>query len=83
MIELHGQEAWDAAVAEQQARVAAGGDADSIPPMSAPTRNAPRLATGLANAAPIGIGVAVLFTLLSLTLIIARGVSPTSDPQPC
>jgi hypothetical protein len=84
MIELHGQEAWDAAVAEQRRRAdaAAGrrhrrrGGTDRG--RDRRTRARPRLAA----AAPIGIGVAAIFTILSLVLIIARGVSPTSDPVP-
>ncbi|MDI3335823.1 TRAP transporter large permease subunit [Defluviimonas aestuarii] len=80
MIELHGQEAWDAAVAQQSEIDAAGGVASSH------RRTAEELETALAakidDAAPVGTGVAVLLVLLGLILTTARGVSPTADPKP-
>ncbi|MCU9846933.1 TRAP transporter large permease subunit [Defluviimonas sp. WL0024] len=80
MIELHGQEKWDAAVAQQTEIDAAGGVSQSH------RRSAEELQTALAakidGAAPIGTGVAALFVLLGLILAIARGVSPTADPRP-
>ncbi|WP_347313313.1 TRAP transporter large permease [Defluviimonas sp. SAOS-178_SWC] len=80
MIELHGQEAWDAAVAQQSEIDAAGGIAQSY------KRSEEELATAhaekIANAAPVGTGVAILFTLAALLLAMARGVSPSADPRP-
>ncbi|MDW4547920.1 TRAP transporter large permease subunit [Defluviimonas sp. D31] len=80
MIALHGQEKWDAAIAQQSEIDAAGGVAGSH------RRSAEELETALAakieGAAPIGTGVATLFVLLGLVLAIARGVSPTADPRP-
>ncbi|MEZ5779413.1 MAG: TRAP transporter large permease subunit [Paracoccaceae bacterium] len=80
MIELHGQEAWDAAVAQQAEIDAAGGVVQSH------RRSAEELATAaqakIDNAAPVGTGVAVLFVLASLLLAMARGVSPSANARP-
>ncbi|MGR3502853.1 TRAP transporter large permease [Pseudaestuariivita sp.] len=80
MIELHGQEAWDAAVAEQQAIDSAGGvqQAERLTPEQQEEVRLQRIA----DAAPIGTGTAVLIILLGLVLAFGRGVSPTSDPRP-
>lgn len=80
MIELHGQEAWDAAVAERSAMADAGTD-NSVTELSEEELLEAR-AAALAGTPPIGTGVTVLFTMLALILIIARGVSPSSDPMP-
>ena len=77
MIELHGQEAWDEAVAQREA----GGGNGGLVELSEEERSA-ALEQAIANAAPIGAGVAAIFTLLGLILIIARGVSPSSNPTP-
>ena len=80
MIELHGQEAWDTAVAEQAAIDAAGGAADAqrlTPEQMAEIRD-----QKIATAAPIGTGVAVLMVMLGLVLVLGRGISPSSDPRP-
>ncbi|SFE20048.1 TRAP transporter large permease [Roseivivax sediminis] len=80
MIELHGQAAWDSAVAEQDEIDAQGG-----------VQNAERLtdeqivearAEKAANAAPIGSGIATFAVLFSLALAIGRGVSPSASPLP-
>ncbi|SDY01470.1 TRAP transporter large permease [Citreimonas salinaria] len=80
MIELHGQEAWDRAVAENEALAASGESTQSV------RRTAEEIETArlemIANAAPIGTGVAILTVLLGLVLAMARGVSPSSDPRP-
>jgi TRAP-type mannitol/chloroaromatic compound transport system permease large subunit len=80
MIDLHGQEAWDAAVAERAEMEASGDDGEVV------ERTEDELAEALLaardNAPPIGSGVATIFTLLALTLIIARGVSPSSNAMP-
>jgi TRAP-type mannitol/chloroaromatic compound transport system permease large subunit len=80
MIELHGQEAWDASVA-QRADMAAAGDTGEVVELTEEERAAALIAAQ-DNAAPIGSGVATIFTLLALTLILARGVSPSSVPLP-
>ncbi|MBY4891702.1 TRAP transporter large permease subunit [Rhodobacteraceae bacterium N5(2021)] len=80
MIELHGQEAWDAAVAEQAAIVASGGDE------AAHERSEEEMAVATQAAldatAPIGSGVAAMFTILALVLVLARGISPSSSLAP-
>ena len=80
MIELHGQEAWDAAVAQQQAIDEAGGVAEARELTE--EERAAALSEKLAAAAPIGTGIAVAFLLLGLVLTTARGVSPSADPTP-
>ncbi|MEE4187289.1 MAG: TRAP transporter large permease subunit [Roseobacter sp.] len=80
MIDLHGQEAWDLAVAERQASVDAG-NTDEVVELTDEERVV-ALEAAIEDAAPIGSGVATIFTLLGLVLIIARGVSPSSNPIP-
>jgi len=80
MIELHGQEAWDTAVAEQAAIDAKGTDVESHK-LSDEEMAAAR-AEKIAAAAPIGTGIATLLVLLGLVLATARGISPSSDPKP-
>ncbi len=80
MIELHGQEAWDAAVAEQDAIDNAGGAQASVKLTEEQIAEA-RIAKE-ANAAPIGTGVAIIFLLLGLILAVARGVKPSATPAP-
>ncbi|WP_425043861.1 TRAP transporter large permease [Primorskyibacter sp. S87] len=80
MIELHGQEAWDAAVAEQEAIDASGGVTESqrlTEEQIAEARQA-----RVDAAAPIGTGVAVLALLLGLTLVLGRGIAPSKDAKP-
>ena len=80
MIELHGQEAWDEAVAEQAAIDEAGGQAASE--RRSPEEIEAARAEMVANAAPIGTGVTILTVIMGLILALARGISPSSDPQP-
>ncbi|RBI87111.1 C4-dicarboxylate ABC transporter permease [Rhodosalinus halophilus] len=80
MIEVHGQEAWDRAVAEEQAIEAAGG-VEQAHELSEEER-AERLQQQLADAAPIGTGIATGFLLLALILTTARGIAPSADPLP-
>jgi len=80
MIDLHGQPAWETAIAEQQVIDEAGGvtksrrlsEEDLILKQDAK----------IADAAPIGTGVAIILILLSLFMTTARGVSPSSDARP-
>jgi len=80
MIELHGQEAWDAAIA-QQAEIAAAGGAQESRRL---TEDELVVATqeALDNTAPIGSGLTVLAIMMALVLTISRGVSPSSDQRP-
>ncbi|MEZ5913199.1 MAG: TRAP transporter large permease subunit [Paracoccaceae bacterium] len=80
MIELHGQEKWDEAVAQQAEIDAAGGVVQSHA-LSEEELVAAREAK-IASRAPIGTGVAILLLLLALTLTTARGVAPSQDARP-
>ncbi len=80
MIELHGQEAWDAAV-EQNAAIQAAGGVEESRQLSAEEIEAAR-AEKVANAAPISSGLLTAMAFLSLVLVLARGVSPSSDTRP-
>ncbi|TMV06463.1 TRAP transporter large permease subunit [Ruegeria sediminis] len=80
MIELHGQEAWDKAVTEQEQIDAAGGVTQSQR-LSEEELAAAREAK-IASAAPIGTGIAVIVVLLGLTLVFGRGIAPSQSPQP-
>lgn len=80
MIELHGQETWDRAVAEQQAIEDAGGATRSraLSPEEIETART----AAIAAAAPMSSGLATMFILLALVLTTARGVAPMADPKP-
>ncbi len=80
MIDLHGQEVWDGAVAEQTAIDDAGGVEQSVQ-LSEDEIAALRVEK-IAAAAPIGTGVAIIFLLLSLVLVVARGTKPSASPAP-
>ena len=80
MIDLHGQEAWDAAVEEQKAIDAAGGVA-SAERLSEEQIAEARVAK-IANAAPLGTGITVIIVLLGLVLAVGRGVAPSRDAKP-
>ncbi|UWQ93380.1 TRAP transporter large permease subunit [Aliisedimentitalea scapharcae] len=80
MIELHGQLAWDEAIAEQEAIDAAGGVTQAAK-LTEDELVAARTAK-IAAAAPIGVGVSVIMVLLGLTLMLGRGISPSGDPKP-
>lgn len=80
MIALHGQERWDAAVAEQTAIAQAGGAAQARA-LTPEERAAARVAREQSRA-PIGSGVAVLLLLAALTLTTARGLAPMADHRP-
>ncbi|NBX42648.1 MAG: TRAP transporter large permease subunit, partial [Rhodobacteraceae bacterium] len=80
MIELHGQEAWDQAVVET-ADIAASGATGETRELSEEEMVVAREAA-IANAAPIGSGVATIFILLALILTTARGVAPNEHARP-
>ncbi|THF93542.1 MAG: TRAP transporter large permease subunit [Sulfitobacter sp. SK025] len=80
MIDLHGQDAWDTAVAEQAAIEAAGGQQASEKLSEAALEQ--KQADKVAAAAPIGTGMAIILVMLALVLTTARGVSPSSDARP-
>ncbi|MDA3857206.1 MAG: TRAP transporter large permease subunit [Roseovarius sp.] len=80
MIELHGQEAWDIALAEKAAIYAAGWIELSV--RLIPEEIAALIAEKEADAAPIGTGVATIFVILGLILAVARGVKPSASAAP-
>jgi TRAP-type mannitol/chloroaromatic compound transport system permease large subunit len=80
MIDLHGQDLWDIAIAEQQVIEDAGGLAASE--KLTDEEFAAAQATKIEDAAPIGTGIAIIMILLTLFLTTARGVSPSSDTKP-
>ena len=80
MQDLHGEEAWAAALAEQAVIDEAGG-VEQARALSDEER-AERVAQKVADAPMIGTGIAVLALLLALVLAVARGVAPSADPLP-
>ena len=80
MIELHGQEAWDAAVAEQEAIAASGVSTESV--KLTEEEIAALRAEKIAAAAPIGTGVSIIIVMLGLILAVGRGVAPSKDSKP-
>ncbi|MEM1236299.1 MAG: TRAP transporter large permease subunit [Pseudomonadota bacterium] len=80
MIELHGQEAWDVAVAEQAEIDAAGGIQQSRELTEEELVQA--RVDKIAGAAPIGTGLAVGMVMLGLILTTARGVAPSREFGP-
>ncbi|QIE42309.1 TRAP transporter large permease subunit [Rhodobacteraceae bacterium SC52] len=80
MIDLHGQEAWDTAVAEQQAIVDGGGQTLSVE--RTPEEIAALRAELIVSAPVLSPQLVTLFVILALVLTTARGVAPTADPRP-
>jgi TRAP-type mannitol/chloroaromatic compound transport system permease large subunit len=80
MIELHGQDAWDAAVVEQTAIEAAGGVAQATKLSDEDFAQAQ--IDKIEAAAPIGTGLTILVVMLALVLAIGRGVAPSRDVKP-
>ncbi|MEO9649203.1 MAG: TRAP transporter large permease subunit [Roseobacter sp.] len=80
MIELHGEEAWALALAQQEAIDASGGIQQSE--RLTEEELAQSLENKISNAAPIGTGVAIILVLTGLFLTTARGVSPSASPTP-
>jgi len=80
MQELHGEDAWATALAEQAAIDEAGGVAQARE-LSEEERAEAVLAK-VAAAAPIGTGIALIALLAGLGLALARGVAPSANPMP-
>ena len=80
MIELHGIDKWERSV-EQQSEIENSGSDNARHELDQSEIEAAR-AEILANIAPIGTGVAVGFLLLSLVLVVARGISILTDHRP-
>jgi TRAP-type mannitol/chloroaromatic compound transport system permease large subunit len=80
MIELHGQDAWDAALAEQQVIDDAGGVVQSV--RLTEEEMAAAIEEKVSSAAPIGTVIAIGFTLFAIMFVLARGVSPSANRLP-
>ena len=80
MLELHGDEAWNAALAEQAAIDDAGGVAEAR--ALSDEERASLVLQRVDDAAPIGTGIAITAVLFGLMLAIARGVAPSADHRP-
>ncbi len=80
MIALHGQEAWDQAVAEQAEIDAAGGVAQAR--LLSDEERATLVEGKIAAAPAVGTGIGVAALLLALVLAAGRGVNPGADPRP-
>ncbi|WP_342075484.1 TRAP transporter large permease subunit [Yoonia sp. SS1-5] len=80
MIDLHGEEAWNAALAQQAEIDEAGGVAEAR--ALAPEERAALVVEKVAAAAPIGTGIAVTALLMGLMICVARGVAPQADKLP-
>ncbi|MDV7141861.1 TRAP transporter large permease subunit [Tropicimonas sp. TH_r6] len=79
MIDLHGQEAWNAAVTQQSDIDAAGGVQESRKLTEEELVSAK--AEKIANAPILSGSLVTGFLLLSLVLTTARGVAPKGDPR--
>ncbi|MEM1073135.1 MAG: TRAP transporter large permease subunit [Pseudomonadota bacterium] len=79
MIELHGLEAWELALA-QQAEIDASGGVQESQQLTEEELAAATQAK-IDAAAPIGTGLAIIILLTGLFLTTARGVSPSASPQ--
>ena len=78
MIELHGQEKWDEAVAARQ-EAATEGYTVSTATVSRTDEEIQEIRLQrIADAAPIGTGVLVMFVLLALVMTTAHGIRKTS-----
>lgn len=80
MIELHGQDAWDEALAQQAEINAAGGVTQSQQRSTEEMEQA--RADKLASIAPIGIGITIFYLVMALVLTTAKGVAPSRDARP-
>jgi TRAP-type mannitol/chloroaromatic compound transport system permease large subunit len=80
MITLHGQEAWDVAVAEQLAINNSGASQKSV--RRTDSEMLDLTAQAVADAPLIGKGILVVMVMLSIALGFGRGVSLSSDARP-
>lgn len=80
MIELHGIEAWETALAEQKAIEEAGGLAESV--RLTEEQLVAALDEKVSAAAPLGTGISVGLLLMALVFVIARGVSAFQPQRP-
>lgn len=79
MIDLHGEDAWNTALAEQAAIEADGGVQESV--KRTPEQMAELKALAVENAPLLGTGLLVTMVILGLMLALGRGVAPSKDPR--
>ncbi|QHQ34958.1 TRAP transporter large permease [Algicella marina] len=82
MIELHGQDKWDRAVATQAEINEAGGTRTQAERTLSIEQIAEARSEAIANAPPVGTGLLVIVTIFGIVLAFARGVAPTLSPRP-
>ncbi|MBV1863311.1 MAG: TRAP transporter large permease subunit [Rhodobacteraceae bacterium] len=82
MIEKHGQEKWDRAVAQQSEIEAAGGNQSQAERTLSDEQIEEARVEKLANTAPIGSGVLKIVVMLALVLTTAYGVRKTAELRP-
>lgn len=80
IIELHGQEKWDYAIA-QQAEIDASGGAQESRKLTDEEYIA-AVGAKIKAAAPIGTGIMIFFVFVALILVFARGISPSAASRP-
>jgi len=80
IIELHGQEKWDFAIA-QQAEIDASGGAQASYKLT-DEEYAAAVDAKVKAAAPIGTGITIFFIFVALILVFARGISPSAPSRP-
>ena len=71
---------WDLAISEQQAIADAGGAVESRALTDQEIED--NISQRVADAAPIGLGIAIGLILMTLVLTTARGVAPRQDFRP-
>ena len=80
MQELHGQDKWDQAVAEQQAINDAGGVEQGR--ALSDEEQATLVLEKIADAPKLGTGLGIMALLLGMMFALARGVAPSADHTP-
>ena len=80
MKELHGEEKWATALAEQEAINEAGGVTEAR--QLGEEERAALVQEKIENAPVLGKGLSVLALLMGLMLVLARGVAPSADHRP-
>ncbi|MDF1873391.1 TRAP transporter large permease subunit [Vannielia sp.] len=81
MIELHGQEKWDASVAAVAAKAEAVAAAEAARAEAGDDEQAPLVAP-VADAPPIGTGIATIAVMFAVMFFVARGVAPVASATP-
>mgnify|MGYP001338905781 CR=1 FL=1 len=79
IIELHGQEAWNTAIAQQQAINDAGGVEESV--KLSDEKIAQLLEEKIASAPVIGTGVMIISIMALVMFAFAKGVAPAADSR--